>query len=464
MSRPLLHQALASVRRVGGVAILSVRASVRTKAVAALLVLLAVCVTLLPGLIKGDGTPEGELHILLTYTLGFSFGILCLATLWAACSLFAAEIDSSRMQLSAVKPVRLAEFWFGKWIALLMLNAVLLSLVYAGVYMQVQWRIHRSGWAEDERPTSQRVTRPTLPSPKEEARQTYQIMLQKKVVPEGLGERTVLRVLEERATEKYDVINPGEEVNWQFQLAKPISVGGRVTVRVKFDTEFSAREHVKGICRLTVKNRPACAVQVELDDFTQREIEFTVDTRAFFQNGEGPGAEEALQAFGLSFTHTGDPKRSSALMLRFRQDVVLLTAGGSFEANLVRAALMQGSVLALLAAFGLTLSACFTFPVAAFVATVLLVLTLVGNAVVKVVAQEDEKVWWNKPGIWVSRVVYGVTLHAMKDEPLTAVTRGERIDGAALRSAVVWNAVGVPCLFALFGCGILKRRELAEGG
>ena len=47
--------------------------------------------------------------LLWVFVLGFSFGILCLATLWAACALFAAEIDSARIQLSAVKPVRAAE-------------------------------------------------------------------------------------------------------------------------------------------------------------------------------------------------------------------------------------------------------------------------------------------------------------------------------------------------------------------
>ena len=444
-------------------ACLSVRASLRTKVVFSLLVLLAFCVALLPALIKGDGTPEGELHILVTYTLGFSFGLLCLTTLWSACSLFAAEIDSSRLQLSAVKPVRPEELWAGKWIALLLLNAVLLALVYAGVYAQVRWRICQRGWHAEERPASRWVTRPTLPSVEDEARQTYQLMRQQKAVPEGLSERAVLRVLEERAPDKYDVINPGDEVRWQFALARPVPAGEKVTVRVKFDTEFSAREQVTGRCQLMPKGCPERAVQVELEDFTQNEIEFSVDTRAFERGAKETGPEP-LREFELAFQHTGDPKRSAALMVRFRQDVALLTDGGSFEANLARAALLQGSVLALLAAFGLTLSACFTLPVAAFVATVLLALTLVGNSVVRVVAQEDEKVWWNRPGIWVSRAVYEMTRHAMKDAPLTAVTRGERIGGAVLLMAVVWNGVLVPGVFALLGCGVLRRRELADAG
>ena len=445
------------VRRIGGVAVLAVRASLRTKAVAALLALLALSVLVLPGVVKGDGTPEGELHILLTYTLGFAFGILCLATLWAACALFAAEIDSARMQLSAVKPVRPAEFWLGKWLALLLLNAAVLLAVYAGVYAHVLWRMHRSAWDRVERPASRHVARPVLPTPREEAQQAYAQMRGQNAVPQGFSEKTVLRVLEEKAREKYDVINPGGEATWRFRVARPVRGAQAVTVRVKFDTEVSTRTHVTGVCRLRCLETPGPSVEVPLDDFTLNEIEFAVDARAF-----GAGADAGMREFELTFRHTGDPKLASALMLRFRQDVVLLTPGGTFEANLLRSALVHWSVLALLAAFGLTLSACFSLPVAAFVATVLLVLTLIGNSVVQVVSEEDEKLWRNRIGIWVSRGVYGATRHALQAEPLRALTRGERIDAEVLGSSMTWNVLLIPAFLAGAGCWVLKRRELAD--
>ncbi len=459
MLRSALQSAAASLRRVGGVTVLSLRASLRTKVVAALLVLLAVCVVLLPGVIKGDGTPAGEQHILLTYTLGFSFALLCLATLWAACALFAAEIDSRRLELSAVKPVKVGELWLGKWLALLVLNAVLLAAVYAGVYAQMRWRMTQRGWAEGDCPASLRVTRPLLPTPKEEAQLAYQELLRQKALPAGVSAKAALRTLEERADEKYTVVNPGEEVRWTFRMKTPVPSGEKVTVRVRFDTEFSTREQVTGVCRLAPASRPEQAVEVALADFTQNEVEFAVDTRAFAT----AGAQEPLLAFELSFRHTGDPKRVSALMLRFRRDVLLLTSGGTFEANLARAALLQGSVLALLAACGLTLSACFSLPVAAFVATVLVLLTMLGHSIVQVVADEDEKVWYNRPGIWVSRGVYEVTRHALKDEPLTTLTRGERIEGSVLGMSVAWNVVLAPLVIMTLGCLVLRRRELAAG-
>ena len=460
--------AVGFLRRVAGVAALAARASLRTKTVAALLVLLATCVWVLPRVVKGDGTPEGDLNILFSYTLGFSFGLLCLATLWSSCALFASEIDSSRMQLSAVKPVRAAEFWVGKWLALLALNAVLLAAAYAGVYAQSLWRIHRSGGTASESLMSRRVSHPLLPTPREEALQAYQTMREQNALPKDLSQKAVLRALEQKASERYDVVNPGEPARWKFRLEHPLRVGEPVTVRLRFDTEFSTREQVKGAFQLASASCPGPAVEVQLDDFTQNEIEFVVDARAFTTTGISTEAARAaekngLREFELTFRHLGDSKRSSALMLRNRQDVVLLTPGGSFEANLARSALVQGSVLALLAAFGLTLSACFSMPVAAFTATVLLVLTLVGNSVAQVTSEEDAKVWHNRIGIAVSHVVNQASGHAMKAKPLAALAHGERIEGAVLMSSVLWNGVLVPFVFALAGCAVLRRRELAEG-
>ena len=91
-------------------------------------------------------------------------------------------------------------------------------------------------------------------------------------------------------------------------------------------------------------------------------------------------------------------------------------------------------------------------------------LTVVGNSVVQVISEEDEKVWQNKIGIVVSRAVHEASGHAMKAQPLTSLAHGERIDGNVIGSSAVWNVVLAPLLIAWVGCAVLRRRELAEGG
>ena len=457
MARQAGREFVMCLRRVAGVALLAVRAALRSKAVAAMLTALVAGSLVLPAAVKGDGTPEGDLQILLSYTLGFSFAILCLTTMWAACALFASEIDRSLLQLSAVKPVRLFDLWLGKWCALLLLDAFFLAAAYGAVYAQVRVRIARGGWGEMERPVCRHVSRPVLPPAEVEAREVYEELRSREALPKGMSERAVLRVLEERAADKYDVINPGGSAVWRFDLPHPVGYAERVTVRVKFDTEFSTREHVTGTCRLRSLDRPEAFVDVELNDFTLNEIEFLVDTRAF-----GIAEGESLRGFELAFRHTGDPKSAAGIMLRFRQDVALLTPGGTFEMNLARSALAHGSVLAMLAAFGLTLSACFTFPVAAFVATVLLLLAMVGNSVVRVASEEDSQNFLHKAGVRVSRAVHFATSRAMRSEPLGPLTRGERVETRVVAESALWNGMALPMIFAVAGSWILRRRELGE--
>jgi ABC-type transport system involved in multi-copper enzyme maturation permease subunit len=445
-----------TIRKIFGILLISLRAALRAKTVFALLVLMAACVTLLPAVIKGDGTPEGDCRILVMYTIGFAFAILCLTTLWAACALFAAEIDNQNIQLSAVKPVRPFEFWLGKWLALLILNGMLVMAVYGAVYAQILLKQRQPGWRESVQLVSRHVARPVLPTPQEEALETYALLAKQKALPEGFSKAQVLRTLAEKARDRYTIVNPGENVEWHFALVRPVATNEIVTVRIRFDTEYSTRTQVVGLCRMAPDVPGAPVIEIPLSDFSLNEIVFDVSSEAF-------GATNNISGFNLGFSHTGDPAKTSAVMLRFRKDVALLTHGGTFEANLVRSAIIHWSILALLAAFGLTLSACFSLPVAVFTSTMLLLLVMIGTAVTEVVSQEDEKEWLQRPGIIVSRVVSNVAQHAIRMDPLEAVINGERIETKPFMDALLWNLFIVPVCFALCGILILRRRELASG-
>ena len=450
--------------RLFGITGLALRASLRTRTVGAIIVLLMACILLLPCVLKGDGTPAGDLQVLFTYTLGFAFGLLALASLWTACSLFAAEIDSTRIQLTVVKPVRMAELWFGKWLALLILNGLALLLVYLGVYAQIQWRIHRDQWEKTDYPSSRYVFRPVLPTPAEEAKAVYAEMAEAGKLPTNLTKRAILRVLEEKASERYSILNPGEEVSWTFQFDHPLTLGDPLTVRVRFDTEYSTRTHIQGTFRLICEELPGTVIDVPVSDFSQNEIEFAVDSNDFIP-ANAPASQPVprdLRQFRLIFANQSHSRESSAIMVRFRQDVALLTPGGPFEVNLVRSAFIHWSVLGLFSALGLTLSACLSFPVAAFTATLLLLLCMLGNSVVSVIAEEDKADWKNKPGIWVSQAIHYATVHAFRESPLTAVTRNERIDTRRMLSAASWDLVLMPLYLAALGCVVLTRREFAD--
>src|SRR4051812_43275755 len=102
--------------------------------------LLLVAVVGLPLLIKDDGTAEGFTQILLTYTLGAVTAILGICTLWLACGTLARDIEECQIQMLAVKPIARWQIWLGKWLGLLSLNAVLLTVSGLSIYGLLEWR------------------------------------------------------------------------------------------------------------------------------------------------------------------------------------------------------------------------------------------------------------------------------------------------------------------------------------
>src|SRR5277367_1985779 len=105
--------------------------------------LLAVAVVGLPLLIKDDGTAQGMVQILLTYTLSATATLLGFATLWLSCGTLARDVEECQMQMVAVKPIARWQIWLGKWLGLLSLNAVLLALAGAAIFGLLQWRAER---------------------------------------------------------------------------------------------------------------------------------------------------------------------------------------------------------------------------------------------------------------------------------------------------------------------------------
>src|SRR5512135_3226941 len=132
------------------IAWLTWKAALRFRLFVVVAVLLLGAVVGLPLLIKDDGTARGFTQILLTYTLGSITALLGLSTLWLACGTLARDIEDCTLQVVAIKPVARWQIWVGKWLGIVSLNAVLLTLSGASVYGLLQWRATRLPAAEQK--------------------------------------------------------------------------------------------------------------------------------------------------------------------------------------------------------------------------------------------------------------------------------------------------------------------------
>ena len=453
---PQTYRLLHALRAMAAVAGLSVRAAVRSRVVAALLVLLAAGVIGIPHLVTGDGTPASEMQVRLRYTLAFGVGILGLATLWASCAAFGAEIDSRRMELTAVKPVHPLTLWLGRWLGILLLDALLLLGVVAGVRVQLGRSLAKLPGPTD--PASllvSRVTaRPLLPAPEEEARRALDELQRANRMPRDISPAELFRQLVLENRNRYTVLHPGEHASWEFLLPQPVAADGRLWIRMRFDTEAESLADVRGVCRLRRPRETAWAAEVPVNDLARNELELPVSA---------PQLAGATR-LELEFADQAAPA-TAALLIQPRRALAVLTPQGTFTGNLVRVMLAQLAILAALAALGLTLGACFSFPVAAFAATALLLVMLVtaGNT-------QDDIATEGQPGVMdrvsfaVVRGIDATTKPLLQPEPLSQAVAGERVPGPDLRRMLFWGGLAYPLALALVAGRVLRRREMAKQG
>ena len=93
------------MNKIATIAGLTWKAAFRYRLFWILCALLAGAVLGLPLLIKDDGTAQGMVQILLTYTLSATATLLGFATLWLSCGTLAKDVEECQVQMVAGKPI-----------------------------------------------------------------------------------------------------------------------------------------------------------------------------------------------------------------------------------------------------------------------------------------------------------------------------------------------------------------------
>src|SRR6202142_4442029 len=126
------------MNKIATIAGLTWKAAFRYRLFWILAALLAAAVVGLPLMIRDDGTAQGMVQILLTYTLSATATLLGFATLWLSCGTLARDVEECQMQMVAVKPIARWQIWLGKWLGIVLLDAALLAVAGGGIYGLLQ--------------------------------------------------------------------------------------------------------------------------------------------------------------------------------------------------------------------------------------------------------------------------------------------------------------------------------------
>src|SRR5580693_2224239 len=138
------------MNKIATIAGLTWKAAFRYRLFWILCALLAGAVVGLPLMIKDDGTAQGMVQILLTYTLSATATLLGFATLWLSCGTLARDVEECQIQMVAVKPIARWQIWLGKWLGILSFDAVFLALAGIAIFFLLQWRAHKLSPAQQK--------------------------------------------------------------------------------------------------------------------------------------------------------------------------------------------------------------------------------------------------------------------------------------------------------------------------
>jgi hypothetical protein len=448
------------MKRIMAIAALTLRETVHSGAAAALLGLTLALVGWLALILQGDGTLAGQVRVFLRYATGTVAAVLGLATLWLASSRIASEVDDRTIQTVAVKPVRAAEIFLGKWLGLVLLDAALLAAAGTAIAGGAFHILKRTG----EHTTAER----------NEARR-HSLVCRLPLAP--MADRPAMAATtasEEHDDDGMDAVSPREEMMrqtvppgrsrvWTFDL--PRGPGDWVWLQFHFNCGSAERLPMEGawsLARQGISNTMWSAAVSNLPAGRHRIPVLP--------------SEPVVGKLTLTFSNAPAPE-SGVIVFRPKAGAILLAGESNMAVHLFRALLIVLLKLSVLAAAGLACSALFSTPVATFAATALAVMTLCVQYFLSLSEPgqtarscgHDHGLESAVAGAWYERAADSITrVAAVIVQPVASLDGIEPVsDGLVVPWTLVGRSafvlLGGYCLaLAAIGVIALRRRELAD--
>lgn len=455
------------MQRIFAITWLTWKAAFRFKLFVVVAGLLLASVVGLPLLIKDDGTARGFTQILLTYTLSAVTGLLGLSTLWLACGTLARDIEEGQMQVVAVKPIARWQIWLGKWFGIMSLNAALLALAGASIFVLLQWRASRL--PADQQSALQNEVLVARGSAKPASFENDINSDTDRLLKERLQKSRVDRAdltevrkqIREQVKAEYQLVPPGYTKTWAIDLglAKNYLRNQPLYLRIKFNTaDKSPSGTFGGIWAVGVPRQTSLWHSEMMSLAPDTFHEFAIDPNVFDENG----------VLTINFLNPND----SALLFPLEDGIEVLYRQGGFGLNFVRGLGIVFCWMALLAALGLASASFMSFPVAAFCSLGVLALVFANGTMANAVSEgtianyDSEKgtKGWSPADVVVIptfRAVLKLISLAKDFSPIDALSTGRSVTWEQLGFAFAQIVVLLGGSLAVFGIFVFTRRELA---
>lgn len=455
-----------SMQSIAAIAALTWKAAFRFRLFWVLLVLLMVSVTVLPAVIKDDGTPRGFIQIMLTYTLSLTTILLGFSTLWLGCGTLAKDIEECQIQMVATKPVARWQIWLGKWIGLSLLNFALLAIAGASVYFFLLYR--SSKLPADQQAvlnTEIFVARGSLKEPmpdiKADADKLVEDRLKNSEAAKGMDRATLRAMAENQIKALHQVVMPGYLRQWKIDLGflKEKLNQEQLFVRIKF---FVAQTNEANLYKGEFLVGPPETPKVQ-------PFQGTFSAETFHEIPLPTGLADDKGVLTVQFVNRSE----TTMVFQLEDGFELLYRESGFGLNFLRGLAVIFCWLVLLAAVGLAAGSFLSFPVAALVSVAILLVGLSGGTIQGVVEEgtilgtdhdTGKPINTTVDGVMVPifRVMLFVVNVARDFSPVDSLSTGRSITWLSTGTAVLQIVGLAGGVFAAFGIYAFHRRELAR--
>lgn len=455
------------MKTIRAIAEITIRGAIRSRVVLALLAVLCVVAGLLPSAIRGDGTMQGYMQVLLSYTLGFVRVILAVTSLWAGCAAISMEVEERQIQMTLTKPVHPVQLWLGKWLGIAVLNAALLAFAGLFIWGHVQWKAHAAELSEADRAILREqllVSRipipPRLPDFDRLFAERWQTMEAGGQTPDSPDMRAPLRQAFEREwiRREFDA-GPGETCALAFRLPRRIQVDRPLFLEYRFASSALGSPDLSGLWE----------VRDGRDRVRHRENVVHKPHRRHVLRIP-PGTVEPGGELRAIYTNLSD---KDTVFFNPSDQMALLAPSGSFAVNYGRTLAVLFCYLVFISGVGVTMGALFSMPVAAFCSVFVLLITNL-DAYIHEMARETIFIETADPGMMLMVIerVFKAVFHALDfvvaplqtPSVLSLVTTGRLVSWALVGSVFFIKVCLYGGLLALLGGWVLRRREIARAG
>jgi hypothetical protein len=456
------------MQRLSAMIWLTWKAAFRYRLFWVLVALLLAAVVGLPLLIKDDGTAEGFTQILLTYTLGAITGILGLCTLWLACGTLARDLEECQIQMLAVKPIARWQIWLGKWLGIVSLNAVLLTVAGISIYGLLEFRAKKLPAAQQERLKNEVLV--ARASVKEDSvenlieKETDRILQErlKKTGNAGVDWAAVRKQIHEQVKSEFQVV-PSDAVRpWTIHLgaAKDSLKDQVLFLRVKFNTaQVGASGTFGGEWFVGVPKKTKLWRSEVMSMAPDTFHEFPIPPDLFDEKGD----------LTIMFHNPNE----AALLFPLDEGLEVLYREGGFGLNFARGLGIIFCWMALLATLGLAAASFLSFPVAAFFCLAILTIVFSSGTLANVVSDNTIMGFNEEAGkagqsaldtivVPTFRGMLTVINLAQQFSPIDALSTGRSITWTQLGMAFTQIILLLGGIIGLGGIVIFNRRELAS--